>query len=64
MSKETKTEPTNSLNAEIDSNLALLSPFLVYPVAADDTPPYELIAWWKVIFSYLGIKKKEQLELR
>jgi len=65
MSKgETKTEPTDSPNAENDSNLALLSPFLVYPVAADDTPPYELIAWWKVIFSYLGIKKKEQLELR
>mgnify|MGYP001193972637 CR=1 FL=1 len=44
--------------------LANLSPFLVYPVAAGDTPPYERIAWWKIIFSYLGIKKKEQLEIR
>ena len=61
---ETKTEPTDSLNAENDSNLALLSPFLVYPVAADETPPYERIAWWKFIFSCLGLKKKDHLELR
>ena len=55
---EIKMEATDSPNAENDSILAFLAPFLVYPVAADDTPPYELIAWWKVIFSYLGIKKK------
>jgi len=53
---ETKTEPTDSPNAENDSILAFLSPFLVYPVAADDTPPYERIAWWKMIFSCLGLK--------
>jgi hypothetical protein len=36
----------------------------VYPVAADDTPPYERIAWWKFIFSCLGIKKQDHLQLR
>ena len=36
------------------SNSTFLAPFLVYPVAAGDTPPYERIAWWKIIFSYLG----------
>jgi len=65
MSKgETKTDTINSPNAENDSILAYLSTRLIYPVAADDTPPYERIAWWKIIFSYLGIKKREQLELR
>ena len=53
---ETKTEPTDSLNAENDSILAYLSTRLIYPVAADDTPPYERIAWWKMIFSCLGLK--------
>jgi hypothetical protein len=57
-------EPTDSPNAENDSILAFLSPFLVYPVAADDTPPYERIAWWKIIFSCLDLKKKDHLELR
>jgi hypothetical protein len=52
-----------SLN-EDDSILTYLSTRLIYPVAADDTPPYERIAWWKIIFSYLGIKNREQLELR
>jgi hypothetical protein len=47
---ETKTEPTDSLNAENDSILAYLSTRLIYPVAAGDTPPYERIAWWKNIF--------------
>ena len=61
---KTKTDATDSLNAENDSILAFLAPFLVYPVAADDTPPYERIAWWKSIFSCLDLKKKEQLELR
>ena len=64
MSNGEKNNATNSLNAENDSILAFLSPFLVYPVAADDTPPYERIAWWKIIFSCLGLKKREQLELR
>ena len=65
MSKgETKTESTNSPNAENDSILSLLSPFLVYPVAANESPPYELIAWWKIIFSYLGVNKRAQLHLR
>jgi hypothetical protein len=57
---ETKTKATDSPNAENDSILAKL----VYPVAADDTPPYELIAWWKIIFSCLDLEKKEQQELR
>ena len=57
-------EATNSPNAENDSILAFLSPFLVYPVAAGDTPPYERIAWWKIIFSCLGLKKREHLEIR
>ena len=56
-SGETKTDATDAPNAENDSILAFLAPFLVYPVATDDTPPYERIAWWKMIFSYLGIKK-------
>ena len=36
-----------SLN-EDDSILTYLSTRLIYPVAADDTPPYERIAWWKI----------------
>ena len=52
---ETKTEPTDSLNAENDSILAYLSTRLIYPVATGDTPPYERIAWWKFIFSYLHL---------
>jgi len=61
---ETKTDATGAPNAENDSILAYLSTRLLYPVAAGDTPPYEPIAWWKIIFSYLGIKKRAQLELR
>ena len=44
--------------------LTLLATKLVYPVAADDSPPYELIAWWKFIFSYLDINQRDLLELR
>ena len=50
-------DATDSLNAENDSILAFLSPFLVYPVAAGDTPPYERIAWWKTIFSCVSCTK-------
>ena len=62
MNGKDQTEPTISPNAKNDSILAFLSPFLVYPVAADDTPPYERIAWWKFIFSCLGIKKQDHLQ--
>ena len=44
--------------------LTYLATKLLHPVAADDTPPYELIAWWKIIFSCLGLKSRDHLELR
>ena len=43
--------------------LTLLATKLLHPVAANEPPPYELIAWWKVIFSYLDIKQRDLLEL-
>ena len=43
---ETKTEATDSPSAGNDLILAYLSTRLLHPVAADDTPPYERIAWW------------------
>ena len=46
------------------NDLTLFATKLLHPVAAVDTPPYELIAWWKVIFSYLDIKQRDLLELR
>ena len=56
LTSETKMKATDSPNDENDSILAFLSPFLVYPVAANDTPPYERIAWWKIIFSCLDLR--------
>jgi len=61
---ETKTIATDSPNVGNDSILAQLSTKLIHPVAADDALPYELIAWWKIIFACLALKKRHQLELR
>ena len=56
---------SNSSNDENDTIVfTYLSTRLLHPVATDEPPPCELIAWWKIIFSYLGIKKMDQLKLQ
>jgi len=45
---------TNDIDAV---QLTFLGSRLIIPYPANHTPPYELVAWWKIIFTFLDLRQ-------